>query len=525
VKTKILRCFAVIALFAALATLPPVAAQDDIAQTNNARHHHYKLIDLGTFGGPQSGTQDELQVLNRRGMIAGGADTSVLNHRNACIFCSSQFISHAFEWRNGVLDDLGALPGDNSSGANWISDSGLIAGSSETVATDPLLGGIRAMHAVLWKNGEITDLGTLEGGYESIAFAVNSRGQVAGAAFTTVPDPLDPSATEQRTFLWENGVMQDLGTLGGPDAGLVGSFMGDVEMNERGQVVACSYTNFTINPVTGAPTTHPFLWDKEQGMIDLGTLGGTSACAIYINNRGQVIGYSNVANDAGCPDRCQLHPFLWQREVGIKNLGTLGGSFGVPNWISDAGDVVGISSTPGDQVLHTFLWRNGSMTDLGTVPGDVCSGPQAINSKGQVVGSSTSSATCDFTSKRGFLWEHGGPMVDLNTLVSSGSGVQVSIALDINDREEIVASGVLPNGDTHAVLLIPCDENHPNIGGCDYGLVSTSTIVNAATTVPGVNVPATANPGLTHGAIRQVLQSVDLRSTQWRGRFGAHPQK
>jgi len=58
---------------------------------------------------------------------------------------------------------------------------------------------------------------------------------------------------------------------GGPDAGLVGSFKGNVEMNERGQVIACSDTNSTINPVTGTPTIDPFLWDKEDGMIDLGT--------------------------------------------------------------------------------------------------------------------------------------------------------------------------------------------------------------------------------------------------------------
>ena len=77
--------------------------------------------------------------------------------------------------------------------------------------------------------------------------------------------------------------MHDLGTLGGPDAGLVGSSKGNGEMNERGQVVACSDTNSTINPVTGTPTIDPFLWDKEEGMIDLGTLGGTSSAARSIS--------------------------------------------------------------------------------------------------------------------------------------------------------------------------------------------------------------------------------------------------
>src|SRR5262249_37871580 len=147
--------------------------------------------------------------------------------------------SHAFLWSKGVLHELPSLSGSNSSGANWISDSGLVAGFSETESIDPILGNVREMRAVLWKNGETIDLGTLEGGYESVAFAVNSHGQVAGAGFNAVPDPFSFTGTQQRTFLWENGVMRDLGTLGGPDAGLLGGapfFKGNVEMNERGQV-------------------------------------------------------------------------------------------------------------------------------------------------------------------------------------------------------------------------------------------------------------------------------------------------
>lgn len=93
------------------------------------------------------------------------------------------------------------------------------------------------------------------------------------------------------------------------------------------------------------------------------------------------------------------------------------------------------------------------MNDLGTADGDPCSYALGINSKGQVVGSWT-----DCTHYvHAFLGEDGGPVVDLNTLIALNSGLQLTLALYINDRGEIAAHGTLSNGDQHAVLLIPCD--------------------------------------------------------------------
>ena len=55
-------------------------------------------------------------------------------------------------------------------------------------------------------------------------------------------------------------------------------------------------------------------------------------------------------------------------------------------------------------------------------------------------------------------------MIDLNALVPLRAGVQLISAPDINDREEIAALGILPNGDGHAFLLIPCEERDE---GCE----------------------------------------------------------
>jgi probable HAF family extracellular repeat protein len=111
------------------------------------------------------------------------------------------------------------------------------------------------------------------------------------------------------------------------------------------------------------------------------------------------------------------------------------------------------------------------MTDLGTLGNDPCGRAFSINLSGQVVGA-TNPCNGEFT--HAFLSENGGPLIDLQTLIPSGSGVTVLYATDINDRGEIVAFGVLSNGDGHSVVLIPCDEQHHGIEGCDYSLVDAT---------------------------------------------------
>ncbi len=479
-----------ISLVVVLGLLAPLVAPVRLTAQNiegHVRHHHYKLIDMGTFGGPESYVNETIEAItasreiNHRGMVGGSDTPTPTTGTSNFLVCGGlsgllPFVNHAFKGQNGVVTDLGTLAGaDNCSGANGINASGEIVGSSENGEIDPLTG-VNQSRPVRWKDSQIADLGTL-GGYQGTANSINNRGQVAGTATNAIADPFAcfGLGTQCRAFLWQDGAIKDLGTLGGPDALAV-------LINESGQIAGMANTSSSPSPSCGflPLTTDPFLWQNGK-MTDLGTLGGTCGFPLALNNRGQVVGASNVAGDL------TAHPFLWPGKDGtMQDLGTLGGSYGTANGINDSGEVVGYASNSGDAAEFAILWRGGVLTDLGTLDGDPCSTANAINASGQVVGIST--ATCDYSAgRRAFLWENGS-MVDLNTLIPPGAGVQLNLAETINDRGEIAVNGDPPGCGVveqcgHAYLLIPCDENHPGVEGCDYSLVDAS----AATLVrPGL---------------------------------------
>jgi len=467
-KSNKLTWLMLLPLFASVAIPAGLAGQDDTAQANKPKHHHYKLVDIG-LGGPQSAVFEFAHTLSKRGAVVGMAETSAPdpNYPNFSPFVGfgnpDPFTQHAFLWQNGVLTDLGALI--DSSQAAAVNARGVVVGVSENGLIDPL-NGVLAVHAVVWNDGQIIDLGTLEGGYESLASDINDRGEVVGNSQNAIPDPFGYGGVQTRAVLWRNGTLQDLGTLGtGNDA--ITNFV-----NERGQVAGWSYTNSTPSPVRGSPTQDPYLWENGA-MLDLGTLGGTLGFPMALNDRGQVVGQSNLAGDL------TFRPFLWTKPGPMQDLGTFGGNFGSAFWINDSGDVVGAASFPGDQIVHAFLWKDGVKTDLGTLDGDSTSDAIGVNSKDQAVGSSVSGN--GFV--RGFLWENGS-MFDLNTLISPGSKLNLYFPSIINDRGEIAGQAQLPNGDIHAFLLIPCDESHSDVEGCDYSPVEANTAVPQ--TKPGV---------------------------------------
>ena len=128
----------------------------------------------------------------------------------------------------------------------------------------------------------MTDLGTL-GGNDSFPTSIGGEDKVVGGAQTGQPDPF--FGQQIHPFLWKRGLMIDLGTLGGSDGFAAG-------INEVGQVVGCTSVNGIVVPPFTVPLFFAFLW-QDGVMTNLGAMGGIESVALGINNRSQVAASSH----------------------------------------------------------------------------------------------------------------------------------------------------------------------------------------------------------------------------------------
>src|SRR4029077_5250485 len=167
-KSTFMTRIASAALFIILAIGSPLAAQNSRV---HPQHHHYKLIDMGTFGGALSSinmaTDLNDEAVSPRGLTVGFSATAALKLPTSHpIICGGddgwgKKITHAFGGKSGGVLDLQAPPPaeTNCSNAYQVNASGEIAGFSENGEFDPLTG-TNQSRAVHWKNGKIHDLGS-----------------------------------------------------------------------------------------------------------------------------------------------------------------------------------------------------------------------------------------------------------------------------------------------------------------------------------------------------------------------------
>jgi probable HAF family extracellular repeat protein len=332
--------------------------------------------------------------------------------------------------------DLGTLGGTYSE-ADGISDSGWVLGDAST-------SGDVSENAFLWRNGVMTNLGTLGGPDSWSGERTNIWGDGVGAAETATPDPLNEdwcgADNTCLPFLWRSDLqkMTALPLLGGNNG-----FAWAV--NDFRQVVGEAETAATDPTCPPYLQTKPVLW--QNGKVHALSLfsGDSDGLAETINDWGQAVGYSGNCSYS-------LHAMLWENGKATY-LGSLGGAVhdNATN-INNLGQVVGYSGLPGNNTIwHAFWWEKGVMTDLGTLSGDVASWAYGINIEGQVVGWSLDPCRC---TTRAFLWQNG-VMTDLNTLIPANSPLYLTEAVSINDEGQIVGTGTTSSGETHAFLATP----------------------------------------------------------------------
>jgi len=257
---------------------------------------------------------------------------------------------------------------------------------------------------------------------ESGATAINTRGTVVGYS----QQGASPDVARVHAFRWT-------AQTGMVDLDPNGLYSTANDVNEREEVAG-----FAVLAQSPGEPMHAVVWDAQNRMHDLGTLGGQSSEAVALNNRGQVIGLSETSpsyyrpfiwdaqtgmvpidvpaydvsvsdiNDSGTVvgafDRTYYQsytPFKWTKEEGVIVLDTLGSNFGQASSINRRGDIVGFVYDEGilldESGLHEFppdprgrpravKWTKHGAWRLPNAANRTKARPKAINDWGLVVG-------------------------------------------------------------------------------------------------------------------------------------------
>jgi probable HAF family extracellular repeat protein len=315
--------------------------------------------------------------------------------------------------------DLGTL-GGNSARPLDFNDYGKIVGSSLTASGQT--------HAFLWDNGAMGDLGTM-GKEGSEAQRINNAGHIAGVVWSTHNDDCNHDYT---AAIWRNGT----GTVLDSRAA-VGKPVRATGINEAGDITwsACGHEDYY------AWLLSDNRWQRVGGLYS----PLSASYANSMNEHGQIVGMGDAVYTGESPG-AYPHAFLW--EVGTTHdLGQLeyrpcpsnpaiDCGYSVAVNINESGQIVG-TSTAADGSIHVVMWEGGSVHDLWAAPPQAYPWPVLINDVGQVAWS---------TGGESIFWSQG----KLYALGSLGGGS--TSVVDMNEAGAIAGTSKTANGEQHAFV-------------------------------------------------------------------------
>jgi len=322
-----------------------VAADSSTPGYNSYTWTNGKQTDLQAL--PQSpnltGTATYINWINQGGLAAGyGTRTNSTTGAS---------LDNAVVWApDGHIFPLNTPAGDQSH-AVWINDLGQASGWVESSNSSSCSFGTGGQtEGVVWQFGILRFLGTL-GGAQSYGEFINDLGQISGHSETSIMANTNTNCPPYDPFIWQNGKMIDInpGNFGGAEGGT--NFL-----SNHGHAVG-------FGTESGEVISQAFLWNNGTltDLDTLGTLGGSLNSAYNVNEQGHVVGVSSVSDDS------VYHSVLW-RNGAFTDLGTVTGDcYSQPYRINSSDQIVGASFTCDFSTFHAYLWENGELQDLNTL--------------------------------------------------------------------------------------------------------------------------------------------------------------
>src|SRR2546430_8389620 len=284
------------------------------------------LSDLGTLGGPNSSVT--WNVKNTAGIVVGisqTADPQRLGESWSSAFFygppfNTGYINLGFVWQNNQMRGLPNFAGGNNGFATGANNLGQVVGWAENGVHDPncCCTQVLQFRPAVWTLGppdQIQDLPLIPADSSGAATAINDSGQIVG--ISGICDQAVGRHTAKHAVLWKNGTVTDIY----PNAPAPW-WNTPTAINQRGDVVG-----FAGDPAfVEGDVIHAFMWTREDGIRELKPLPNRTpkhvdSEAYGINEARQVVGVSCDADQVDC------RAVIWDHGNTPTDLNDLKGSY------------------------------------------------------------------------------------------------------------------------------------------------------------------------------------------------------